>query len=433
MRIKGLISKVPRMALALVCVFPIYAYGDDSGCTRKRFISYRSDNEDFLANLKRYHLKAGIYERCGVNGVEQLPFLLYRPTFKKNRLPLLLYFGGVGETGTDLARHFKQRTIFERVTSDEFQRSHPCFMFAPMIRSHKEFSGALPEQPTECSDFVLEAMLGVVKALGDGIVDTNRLYVTGFSFGGCAAFEMICYYPHVFAASLPISAVESEYMLPEFSRVNLWCIENRPVLSPMREALYNRMKARVSRSGGDFRISLFPKKGHNAWDDAWKEDAPWDWLFSKTCDGRDVKLTPVERKTTGKSTVDLSWAVCTSDLEPSSPKNLPKCGADNLAKTYFRAENARSGNWWMLELKDGIVGDVTVMTGTVGGKEILRHGFIESSNEGKHWRKVAEVNAKTGEASFRLSRPVKRIRVRCTGKKPQPLVVREVKIEQDAN
>ena len=38
---------------------------------------------------------------------------------------------------------------------------------------------------------------------------------------------------------------------------------------------------KVRKQGGDFRIGTFPNEGHNAWDAAWKEDAMWDWMFSK--------------------------------------------------------------------------------------------------------------------------------------------------------
>lgn len=404
--------------------------GENGGKVRRRFVPYQNGDAEFSANLARYRLKAGVYERQDGDVSEQLPFLLFRPSRKKPKTPMLLYFGGTGETGTDLSRHFRQKSLFERVTSDEFQTKHPCFLFAPMIKDHVEFSGALPEQPTECSDFVLEAMFAVVRALGDGVVDTNRLYTTGLSFGGCAAFEMICYYPDVFAAALPVSAVESEYMLPESKRVNMWCVENRISLSPIRESLYRRMRERVARTGGDFRISLFPQKGHNAWKDAWSEEAPWDWMFTKTRDGREIRMTASERKSVRKSAADLSWVICSSDLQPCSSNHLARCGADNLLKTYFRAESARAGNWWSLESADGISGDVVIMTGTPERKELLRHGIVETSNEGRHWRKVATIDTKTGEARFRISRPVRRIRVRCTGKSPQPLVVREVQIAQ---
>lgn len=430
MRIKNLKDNVLEALVCLVCIFSFRALGDNSNPVKGRFLPYRSGDEVFSASLKRYNLKAGIYERHGENGVEQLPFLLFRPKPKRPKTPMLLYFGGTGETGADLSRHFNQRAIFERVTSEEFQSVHPCYLFAPMLRDYREFSGALPERPTACSNFVLEAMLAAIKELGEGAVDTNRLYATGLSFGGCAAFEMICYYPRIFAAALPISAVESEFMIPESSRVNLWCIENRAVLSPKREALYRRMKDRVARSGGDFRMSLFRRKGHNAWNDAWAEDEPWDWLFTKTSDGRNVKMTPKERKITKGATRDLMWATCSSDLKPVSSNHVAKCGADNLMKTYFRADNARIGNWWMLEASDGIVGDVTVITGTDQGMDVLHHGIIECSNGGRHWRTFSKLNEKTGEASFRISRPVKFIRVRCMEKGPCPFVVREVVVRQ---
>ena len=395
--------------------------------SRGKFIPYVGGGQ-FSSELARYHLKAAVYERKTDSGTERMPFLLFKPKVKAHKIPLLLYFGGTGESGSDLARHFNQRAIFDRVTSAEFQQQHPCYLFAPMLADYKEFSGSLPEEPTECSDFVLEAMYNVIERLGKDAVDTNRLYTTGLSFGGCASFEMVCYYPRIFAAALPIAAVESEYMLPESSRVNIWCIENRPVLSQMRIELYQRMKERVIRSGGDFRFSALPKKGHNAWNDAWAEDAPWDWLFSKSCNGLSLVRHAVGRKNQ-RSTVDLSFADCSSDLSPISPEHCPKCGADGLDGTYFQAEHAKSGNWWMMDLSCGVVGEVTVKTGITNGRDILQYGVVEVSKDGRIWHQVATFDHKTGEATFRLIRVVRKIRVRCVGNGIQRLVIRDVKVE----
>lgn len=121
---------------------------------------------------------------------------------------------------------------------------------------------------------------------------------------------------------------------------------------------------------------------------------------------------------------------CSSDIDSCCASHKPIYGADNIDKTYFRAENARSGNWWMIEIKDGIFGDCVVQTGTEEGKDILRHGVVESSKDGRYWREVAKIDAKTGRASFRIVNPVKCIRVRVTGKGRQPLVVREVKVRR---
>ena len=47
-----------------------------------------------------------------------------------------------------------------------------------------------------------------------------------------------------------------------------------------------RVYARSSPRGGDFRRSTFPDIGHDAWRKAWREDAVWEWMFSKTLDAR---------------------------------------------------------------------------------------------------------------------------------------------------
>ena len=40
---------------------------------------------------------------------------------------------------------------------------------------------------------------------------------------------------------------------------------------------------------GDFRIGTFPSNSHDAWSSAWREEAVWEWMFSKTADGTPVR------------------------------------------------------------------------------------------------------------------------------------------------
>lgn len=170
--------------------------------------------------LDQFHLTAGWFRRDDLaEGMikpyhakellaNEIPYLLFAPAKGRGPVPMVVYFGGTGEQGTDLIAHFRQTTIFSIVTSPEFQKKHPCYLFAPLlpkdsyIRCEKGFAPPM-------ADLVCDAMFAVIKAAKNPKVDTSRLYLTGLSYGGSAAWTFSFGYPGRFAASLPVAGYAS--------------------------------------------------------------------------------------------------------------------------------------------------------------------------------------------------------------------------------
>lgn len=409
------------LTLSLIC---IQAYAD-LGLGQllrepiQEIVPYGDDSK-IQSELQRYHLTANVHQIVNGTSTNRLPYLLYKPQIASpQKLPLLVYLAGTGETGQDLSRHFRQRTLFEIITSQEFQERHPCYLFAPMLSNHRNFFGAVPKQPTDDAARIFQSLRTLISSLGSKAIDPNRIYITGFSFGGCAAFEMVCFYPRVFAAGLPISSVESEYILPTDIAVNLWCIENRMTISKERESLYQRMKERVANTGGDFRVSFYPKPNHDAWTAAWKEDALWDWLFSKhrSANRNTTKVNQPNPFHTYK---------CESNISPKANQFAPRYGADGLKGTCFKADNAKNGSWWQLTSSDMLSGTITLIMGKAKDVATYPHCVIEASRDSFHWRRITNTNIHSDKTIFTLQEPVLHIRIRYTGTKPQMFIIREV-------
>ena len=99
---------------------------------------------ELTRNMDRFNLQAGWFRRAPIHSdayfldprrcpVNELPYLLFIPKTGKKPVPMVLYFGGTGEQGTNLVDQFHQTTVFAKVTSEEFQKRHPCYLFAPML------------------------------------------------------------------------------------------------------------------------------------------------------------------------------------------------------------------------------------------------------------------------------------------------------------
>lgn len=99
------------------------------------------------------------------------------------------------------------------------------------------------------------------------------------------------------------------------------------------------MERIVRAGGGDFRRSTFPDRGHDAWSKAWREDAVWDWMFSKRADGR-----------AGASAAPPLKAVCTANVPGADDAHGPDRAADGLDATcYVSRDPVSRGDWWMAE------------------------------------------------------------------------------------
>ena len=374
-------------------------------------------------------------ERCPVN---ELPYLLFSPKRGRESVPMVLYFGGTGEHGTDLLDQFRQTTVFEKVTSPDFQERHPCYVFAPMLPKGGVIRSAHAGESSNLADLVNDALFAVIASLDSPSVDTNRLYLTGLSWGGVVAWELPCGFPGRFAASVPVSSIQSPGRIPKVRPGNYWMIYNETSYQSERsQGAIREIAQKVRAGGGDFRQSTFPDKGHDAWSKAWREDQVWDWMFSKTADGSPVDkplpaIGPRPAVPRRGMRAFLDGAVCTASQPGRDAGTGPERAADSLEATcYVSAGPMKRGDWWQIEFAEPVSGWITVQSGTRDGKGRVRGAHVETSKDGRFWNRAGNFSSKTGDCRFQQRTPIGFLRVLPEAGRPEPLVLREVAVEQD--
>ena len=364
----------------------------------------------------------------------ELPYLLFTPTkCGQKPVPMIVYFAGTGEQGTDLTAHFHQTTIFSIVTSPEFQKKHPCYLFAPMVPKEAQIA-CLKEWSPPMADLVCDAMYAVIRGAKTPKVDINRLYLTGLSYGGRAAWTFPFGYPGRFAASIPVAGYANAETVPDSNPGSFWFVYN--------EGEYASEKARrgladmarvVAERGGEFRMSPIPDKGHNAWDKAWREDAVWDWMFSKSNNGSkgSKRPAPSGRRMAGRRTpLDLTGAVCKAAKPGRDEGTNPSRAADGLDATcYVSAEPVVRGDWWQIEFAQPVGGRITVKSGFRNGSDRAQAAYVEVSADGRKWTTAGRFKRTNGECTFVPRGAVKFLRVVSDSKKGETLVLREVAVE----
>ena len=391
-------------------------------------------------HLGRFGLSAGMFvqESADEPGkTNELAYLLFKPKRGGRQVPLVLFVPGGGELGNDLSRQFRQRTIFEKVTSEEFQKKHPCYLLviAPPEDAPDLCGRTEDWRPGRFQLPFLSALACIAHAQNAPSVDMDRVYATGLSYGGRSIYGLSFVAPQLFAACAPVSSgVFSPEDVREERPGNWWHLYNEGDYARHPDSI-PRLKAfaeRVRELGGDFRIGTYPAEGHTAWDAAWREDALWDWMFSKSlANERPAAVGGVRPAKERKSDQALAGkVVCTASKAGADAKRGPERAADGLdATAYVSAVPMEAGDWWMCEFKEPVTGRIRVQTGWLDGTKRLSRGHVEVSKDGKLWSRAASVSQKTGEASFQQRDPIRFVKLLTEPRTPEVLTLRELRLE----
>ena len=181
-------------------------------------------------------------------------FLTPRNYDPARKYPVVLFFHGAGERGTDNQRQLVHGAgLFLK---PENREQFPCFVIAPQCPEKQQWvnmpwagdAGTRPEQPSEAMKLALEILENVSKEFS---VDPDRIYVTGLSMGGYATWDLVTRFPERIAAAAPVCGGGDEKTITaSVAKVPLWAFhsEDDTVVKVIRS---RNMVAAMRKLGGD--------------------------------------------------------------------------------------------------------------------------------------------------------------------------------------
>jgi hypothetical protein len=185
----------------------------------------------------------------------------------------------------------------------------------------------------------------------------------------------------------------------------------------VREA-QDKVAEAVEARGGEFRISVYPWGGHDAWTQAWREDAAWDWLFSK-------RLGRTATREDAEGAKILRTIFCEASVRGRDAASGSDHGGDGLDGTqYVSARPVKAGDWWQAGWLAPITGKFTVETGTRDGQGKLSAGRVVASMDGVEWFPAGVFNQ--GVCVFTQHASIQFLRVLPEPEAPEALIVRKV-------
>ncbi len=218
--------------------------------------------------------------------------LRYRVLLPENydqnkKYPLVLFLHGAGERGNDNKTQLKHGAMM--FTNPVNRKKYPAIVLFPQCPKDKAWPfDKRPEGGswnTFPSDGPISTPLKSVKELLDKYlamktVDKNRVYILGLSMGGMGTFDMVCRFPDIFAAAVPICGGVYPDRLAKAKNVKFRIFHgdaDSVVSVENSRAAYEALK----KYGASVEYTEFPGCEHNSWNPAFNTPDFFSWLFKQ--------------------------------------------------------------------------------------------------------------------------------------------------------
>jgi len=214
-----------------------------------------------------------------------MPYLLLAPKDydPSHKYPLVMFYHGAGERGDDNKSQWRNGVeIFQTPANREQYR---CFVVAPQCPHNKQWvnvpwsadSHVMPGNPSGELALSLKILKSVQKEFS---IDEHRLYVVGLSMGGFATWDVICRYPDLFAAAMPVCGGGDETQATKIKDLPIWAFHGGADTT-VKTLRSRNMIAALKDAGGSPKYTEFPGVGHNSWTAAFHDPQSLKWLFEQ--------------------------------------------------------------------------------------------------------------------------------------------------------
>jgi predicted peptidase len=112
-------------------------------------------------------------------------------------------------------------------------------------------------------------------------VDRNRIYIAGLSMGGMGTFDMLCRYPDLFAAAIPICGGVDTGRLERVDIKTHLRIFHGDADTVVPVAFSREAYKVLKRNGVNVEYIEYPGVNHDSWTPAFNEKDFMEWLFNK--------------------------------------------------------------------------------------------------------------------------------------------------------
>jgi predicted peptidase len=204
----------------------------------------------------------------------------------EKQYPLVLFLHGAGERGNDNQAQLRHGSMM--FTNPVNQEKYPAIVLFPQCPAsstwpfEKAPEGSWNNFP---KNDPISTPLNAVKELLDQYlemksVDKKRIYILGISMGGMGTFDMVCRYPDIFAAAIPICGGVATERLVKAKDVKFRIYHGD---ADMVVSVHNSRNAykELKKDGAKVEYIEFPGCNHDSWNPAFNRSDFLEWLFKQ--------------------------------------------------------------------------------------------------------------------------------------------------------
>lgn len=111
-------------------------------------------------------------------------------------------------------------------------------------------------------------------------IDRRRIYLTGFSRGAFATWDLICRFPQKFAAAVPVCGGGDPTCVAQIAKIPIWAFHGQKDDVVPVECTRVMIDA-LRRIGSNPRYTEYRSTKHNSWTPAYAGRELLDWLFQQ--------------------------------------------------------------------------------------------------------------------------------------------------------
>ena len=215
-----------------------------------------------------------------------IPYRMLSPSEIESdkKYPLVLFLHGSGERGDDNEKQLSHgASVFSNpVNSDKY----PAFVVFPQCKEkywtdkidERFFMPGSPVPPESRTEKTLMEL--IENLIENNPIDRDRIYIVGISMGGIATYDLVCRYPDIFTAAVPICGAVNPERLLEAKNVGFMIFhgeEDEEVPSYCSREAYKALNS----IGANVEYTEFAGIGHDCWSSAFNHPTLLSWLFSQ--------------------------------------------------------------------------------------------------------------------------------------------------------
>lgn len=225
------------------------------------------------------------------NGLDELDYVichgpLYEAWIQKKDLPFIIISPQLHMFTMGKVPYIANRTRAKiPVRLAEGVPAYEPFFATPRVMEAgediKDMSAIAPLLPMGWEQ-VEQDLLGMVSHIQKNFrTDTNRLYITGLSYGGFGTWYMASKHPHLFAAAVPVVGWGHPDLMAPIAQAKLpvWAFAGGRDTSVPKKFFYAGINKLESLGDSEVRFTIHEDMGHDAWKRIYASRDLYDWLL----------------------------------------------------------------------------------------------------------------------------------------------------------